>query len=254
MEEIDMSRPGTELFPETSPPQYNSYTDEMVDHVVDDLLTTGAKPTLDDAGQGQLSEQQMNFRALRDEVAKMKEERDFYRGQLDAFSKMPSLQPESAQVNQEDAYSALDWDDSRDVRKAFEAIRKENEQLRYEMKDALTAVQTKAQRQDWNNMVTQHVPQLTSKNPIFAEMIQNASNPYEAAYLLAELNARATNSSSSSASTSPNMNAQRALANAQKPQTLASVGGTGQLSAVDYYASMSDEDFMKIAAKNLANI
>jgi hypothetical protein len=53
---------------------------------------------------------------------------------------------------------------------------------------------------------------------------------------------------------SQNMNGQRALSNANKPQTLASVGGQGQLSAADYYASMSDEDFMKIAGRNLANI
>lgn len=254
MEELDMSRPGTELFPENLPPQYNSYTDEMVDHAVDDPLNTGAKTTLDAAGQGQLSEQQQNFRALREEVAKMKEERDFYRGQVDAYSKMPARQPESVQSTQEDAYSALDWEDSHDVRKAFEAVRQENQQLRNEVKDALTAVQTKAQRQDWNTMVTQHVPQLTSKNPIFAEMIQNASNPYEAAYLLAELNAKASNQAPSYIEQSPGINGQRALANAQKPQSLATVGGTGQLSAADYYASMSDEDFMKIAARNLANI
>jgi hypothetical protein len=68
--------------------------------------------------------------------------------------------------------------------------------------------------------------------------------------LLAELNAKA--------STPPVVqqpqNGQRAIANAQKPQTLASVGGQGQLSAADYYASMSDEDFMKIAGRNLANV
>ena len=251
MEEIDMSRPGTELFPESSPQQYNSYTDAMVGHVVDDPLDSGVTNP-DVAGQEQMSEQQMNFRALRDEVAKMKEERDFYRGQVDAYSKMPSRQSEHTQASQQDVFTALDWDDSRDVRKAFDALRQENQSLREEMRDALTAVQTKAKRQDWNDMVTQHVPQLTSKNPIFAEMIQNASNPYEAAYLLAELNARA--SQQASTQQMPGMNAQRAIVNSQKPHSLASVGGTGQLSAADYYANMSDEDFIKIAARNLANI
>jgi hypothetical protein len=103
-------------------------------------------------------------------------------------------------------------------------------------------------------MVTQHVPQLTSKNPIFAEMIQNSSNPYEAAYLLAELNSKAAQTVPQYSPPMNNGNGQRALANAQKPQTLSSVGGQGQLSSADYYASMSDEDFMKIAGRNLANI
>lgn len=248
MDELDMSRPGTELFPESAPQQHNSYMDTSVG----DPLNTGAINQPDVAGQVQLSEQQQNFRALREEVAKMQSERDYWRGQADAYSKIPTRQPEQAQEAQQDAIAALDWEDSRDVQKAFNAIRQENVRLREEIKDALTAIETKSQRQDWNKMVTQHVPQLTSTNPIFAEMIQKVSNPYEAAYLLAELNSRATTQSQHSEIN--NGHGQRAIANAQKPQTLASVGGQGQLSAADYYASMSDEDFMKIAARNLANI
>lgn len=251
MQELDMSLPGTELFPETAKQQYNSYTDVNVDQVVGDPLDTGVKTTLDDAGQGQLSDKEMNFRALREEAAKMKEEREYWKGQAEAYSRIPQ-RPEPQQATQQDALTALDWDDGRDVRKAFDTLRQENQSLRSEIKDALTAISTKTQRQDWDSMVTQHVPQLTSKNPIFAEMIQKASNPYEAAYLLAELNARAQ----PAAQQPPpqNGNAQRALQNSQKPQTLASIGGGGTLSSADYYANMSDDDFMKIAAKNLANI
>lgn len=256
MNDIDMSRPGSELFPESPVAPniaYNSYTDENVGHAVGDPLNTGAQTTFDVAGQGQLSEQQHNFRALREEVSKMKEEREYWKGQAEAFSRIPARQPESAQATQQDAYAALDWDDSSHVKKAFDAIRSENQTLRSEIKDALTAIETKTTRQDWNKMVTQHVPQLTSTNPIFAEMIQKVSNPYEAAYLLAELNSRATQAPQQQVQQDYS-NGNRALDNARKPQTLASVGGQGQLSAADYYASMSDEDFMKIAGRNLANI
>lgn len=246
-----MSRPGSELFPESDYSQNNSYTDENLGHAVDDPLNTGAKQSFDAADQGELSGQQQNFRALREEISKMKEEREYWKGQAEAYSKYQ--QPQQPEPSKEDAYSALDWDDSRDVQKAFNAVRQENIQLRHEIKDALTAIETKAQRQDWNNMVTQHVPELTNKNPIFAEMIKNASNPYEAAYLLAELNAR----SKQAAPTQPPVdytNGQRALHNASKPMSPSAVGGSGKLSAADYYASMSDEDFMKIASKNLAGI
>ena len=245
MNDLDMSRPGTELFPESN---YNySSPDENLGHAVDDPLNTGAKQAFDDAEQG-MTGQQQNFRALREEISKMKEEREYWKGQADAYSRTKPSQPEPSQ---EDAYSALDWDDSRDVQKAFNAARQENIQLRHEIKDALTAIETKAQRQDWNTMVTQHVPELTNKNPIFAEMIKNASNPYEAAYLLAELNAR----SKQPEPVQPDYtNGQRAMQNAAKPLSAASVGGGGKLSSADYYASMSDEDFMKIASKNMANI
>lgn len=252
MEDIDLSRPGTELFPENDIQQYSNYTDVNDDHVVDDPLETGAYKQ-DVAGQENLSEQQLNFRALREEVAKMKQEKEYWKGQAEAFSKMSSRVDEKVHSSQQDAFSALDWDDSQDVKKAFDVMRQENSKLRQEINDVLIAIDTKSKRQDWNQLVTQHVPQLTSTNPIFAEMIQNASNPYEAAYALAQLNARASQPQAQSFQQS-NINGQRAVQNAQKPQTLASVGGHGQLSAADYYATMSDEDFMKLAARNLANI
>lgn len=251
MDELDMSRPGTELFPDSSQSQYNSYQDVNVGQFVEDPIDMGVKQSFGDADQGQLSDKEMNFRALREEAAKLKEEREYWKGQAEAYSRVPTRQPEP-QASQEDVFSALDWEDARDVRRAFDAIRSENTKLRDEIKDSLRAMETKTQHGDWNNMVTQHVPQLTSKNALFAEMIEKASNPYEAAYLLAELNARASQPAPQSQQV--NMNGQRAITNAQKPQTLASIGGQGQLSAADYYANMSDEDFNKIAARNLANI
>lgn len=252
MSELDMSRPGAELFPEAQvAQQYNSYQDVNVGQVVDDPLNMGVKPILDDASQGQLSDKEMNFRALSDVTAKLKQESEYWRGQAEAYSKAPRA-PEQA-PEPKNPYESLDWDDGRDVRKAFDSLREQNESLRSEIRDTLSAVSAKSQHQDWNNMVTQHVPQLTSKNPIFAEMIQKASNPYEAAYLLAELNAKA--SQPVAEQPPPNHgNAQRAIANAQKPQTLSSLGGNGTLSNADYYASMSDDDFMKVAGRNMANI
>lgn len=244
-----MSRPGSELFSESVPQQYNSYTDVNMDQVVADPLDMGVKPNFDAADQGQLSDKELNFRALREETAKLKQESEYWRGQAEAFSKQPKQSVNEPEVN---PYEKLDWDDGRDVRKAFDSLREQNDSLRTEIRDTLAAVNTKAQHQDWNNMVTQHVPQLTSKNPIFAEMIQNASNPYEAAYLLAELNAKA--STIPTQQPQYNGNAQRAIANAQKPQTLSSMGGHGQLSQADYYANMSDEDFNKIASRNMASI
>lgn len=249
MEEIDMSRPGSELFPETSNAKYNSYSDVIVDQVVDDPLNTGVN-TLGVAGQEQqqMSEKELNFRALREEAAKLQSEREYWKGQAEAYSKMPARQSE---VEQPAAPSSFDWEDSKDVARAYDALRQENDLLRSEMKDAIAAVQTKAQHHDWNDMVTRNVPELTSKNPIFAEMIKNSSNPYEAAYVLSELNSKGTQQQQQPVT---GMNAQRAIQNSQKPQTLASVGGHGTLSSADYYANMSDEDFMKIAGRNLANI
>jgi hypothetical protein len=253
MSELDMSRPGSELFPElTTRTQNNEYQDVNPGQFIGDPLGMGVTQNLDVASQGQSSEKEMNFRALREETAKLQQEREYWKGQAEAYSKIPSREPEAKKED----FSSLDWSEGTDVRKAFESLREENSRLKNEFQDQLAAVKTQAQHSDWNKMVTQHVPELTSKNPIFAEMINRASNPYEAAYLLAELNAKSRAGVEPPQPQSQQMSgyAQRAMQNAQKPQSLNTLGGNGQLSAADYYASMSDEDFHKIASKNMANI
>lgn len=241
MEDLDM-RPGAEQFPET---RQSSSQGVTPDYFADNPLDTGVNSPYDDAGH--MNNKEMNFQALREETAKFKEQSEYWRGQAEAYSKATHT-PEPAKQHKED-YNALDWNDSGDVRKAFESLKTDNERLRYEIQDQMAAVQMKSKHQDWDSMVTQHVPQLTSKNPIFAEMIQKASNPYEAAYLLAELNSRA-----GSAQPEHNGNAQRAMDNARKPMPPTAIGGQGSLGKADYYAGLSDEDFMKIAARNLANV
>lgn len=255
MNDIDMSRPGSELFSESVPVNYNSYMDVNQGQAVGDPLNSGVSNQQVDAGQAeQMSDKEMNFKALRDVVSTLKEEREYWKGQAEAYSR--NLVKE--EPSQADAYAALDWNDGGDVRKAFDSLREQNDNLRMEVKNALKASDTRSKHSDWDNMVTQHVPKLTSENPIFAEMIRNTSNPAEAAYLLASLNARASGAGGQTNMPQPapamNPNAQRAMQNAQKPQSLASVGGNSTLSAADYYATMTDAEFMDFAGRNLANI
>jgi len=242
-----MSRPGSELFPEAASQQYNSYSDVMVDSAVGDPLEMGVTEKAEVATQEPISDKEYNFKALRDEASKLKAEREYWKGQAEALTRTHQ-QP----AQKEETAPALDWDDSDDVRKAWETMRHENEQLRNEMRDFTAAMRTKSERSDWDSMVTKNVPELTSKNPMFAEMIKNSSNPYEAAYLLAELNAKSARQEPETHNKASD--AQRAISNMQKPKTLASAGGSSNLSTADYYATMSDEDFHKIAGKNLANI
>lgn len=251
MQELDMSSSAGELFPEAIENNYNSYTDVNMEQSVADPLNTGVESA--GVADHALSDKEMNFKALREQVSRFKEEREYWKGQAEALTRTVSKPDPEPQAP---VYDALDWDDSKDVRKAFDTLRAENDTLRHEMRDELRAMSTKSKHNDWDSMVTAHVPELTSKNPIFAEMIQKSSNPYEAAYLLAELNARGGQPQGQQQAYQQPMgiNGQRAIANSQKPTSLASIGGGGTLNATDYYANMSDADFHKIAARNLANI
>jgi len=237
-DDIDMSIPSQEFMSEPAQvaEPYNSYQD-VNNSVVENY--SGVNP--DAAG---LSNKEMNFNALRDEAAKFKAEREYWKGQAEAYSKIHQSQPD-----QPEALDSLDLDNSDDMKKAWNSIRQDNQRFREEIKDTLASIQAKSNHNNWDQVVSSHIPQLTNSNPIFAEMIRNSSDPYEAAYQLAALNSKAQNHQVPISD-----NAQRAMNNAAKPQTLASVGGRGQLSAADYYASMSDKDFMAVAAKNLGNI
>lgn len=242
-DDIDMSRSGVELFPEMQ----NSNMGVTNEPVAEAQPYNSGVTQQDVAGQ-QESEKEYNFRAIRDELAKMQSEREYWKGQAEALKTTPPDRFETP-LQKEDPFKNLD----EDVRGAFESMRQENERLKNEFRDQMAALNAKQGRSDWETMVTQHVPQLTSKNPIFAEMIRNASNPYEAAYQLAALSSQAQ-STAASGQPMTNANAQRAISNAQKPQSLASVGGSATLSNADYYASMSDKDFMELAARNLSGI
>ena len=151
MNDLDMSRPGSELFPEAAvTQQYNSYQDVNVGHAVGDPLDMGVKQNFEVAGQGQMSQKEMNFEALRGEVSKMKEEREYWKGQAEAYAKapIPAAQQQDDPISK---WEESDWSDSGNVKQAFETMRQENQRLREEFRDQLAAVQTKSQHSDWQN-------------------------------------------------------------------------------------------------------
>lgn len=241
--DLDLSAPTTELFPELATPSQQHQGVRL-----DSVAENQTQAVRDFADPQPVSSQELNFKALRDEVAKAIQEREYWRGKAETA---PQKQPEPPKHDPLTDIDSDDWAKGKAVKEAVLDLREENRKLRAEMADQLAAMNTRSQFSDWKEMVTKHVPELTSTNPIFAEMIDRSSNPYEAAYLLAKLNAGGQAQPQQPAM---NPNAQRALANSQKPGSPSTVGGQANLSAADYYASMSDDDFMKVAMKNMAGI
>lgn len=247
--DIDLSKSSTELFPESQMGQ-QGVTQEQVAEAHNAMGVTEAEVAIQ---QQQRGSQQYNWEALRAEAAKLKEEREYWKGQAEAFDKTVAsrvVQPEPQREDPYKKFAEMDWTEGDNIRNAFETLKDENARLQRSFADELRAVKTQAAHPDWNQAVTTHVPELTSKNPIFAEMIRNVSNPYEAAYALAQLNSQAKEAQA----TRMSPDAQRAMSNASKPASVNTVGGHAQLSSADYYANMSDKDFMELAARNLASI
>lgn len=101
---------------------------------------------------------------------------------------------------------------------------------------------------DYNDVVTQYLPDVVKKNPSLKTTLQNDPNRYELAYFLAK---NSDDYRSATHEVKKSKEAQRIVENAQKAGSLSSVGSTAPQSQVSGIRNMSDSDFMKMANKNL---
>lgn len=101
---------------------------------------------------------------------------------------------------------------------------------------------------DYNEVVSKYLPEVINKNPALKSTLQNDPNKYELAYFLAK------NSDSyrdANKRTKKSAEAQRMVENSKRAGNLSSVGSTAPKSQVSAYKHMSDDEFMKMANKNL---
>ena len=101
---------------------------------------------------------------------------------------------------------------------------------------------------DYNDMVAKYLPDVIEKNPALKTTLQTDPNRYELAYFLAK------NSDSYREETKEvkkSTEAQRIVENSKKAGSLSAVGSTAPQSQVSNIKNMSDDDFMKMANRNL---
>lgn len=101
---------------------------------------------------------------------------------------------------------------------------------------------------DYDTVVSKYLPDVIAKNPALKSTLQNDANRYELAYFLAK------NSDSyreANKEVKKSAEAQRIVENGQKAGSLSSVGSTVPQSPMSSIKHMSDEEFMKMANRNL---
>jgi hypothetical protein len=101
---------------------------------------------------------------------------------------------------------------------------------------------------DYADVVRNYLPQALKEDPELRDEIQSSQNPFKLAYKLAK-RSEAYQKAQRERSSSPE--AAKAIANAQRPGNLSSVGSVSPVSQVAAWKSMSDADFMKQVQKNL---
>lgn len=233
----------------------NSYHQGTEDYPVQtELLDKPVKVESEEkAEKPESNPQAENFRALREEVDRIKAEReaekrehqlqlDMLRANLDQQRYQKQPEPQAKKM-----FEGMKDDDVPNVAE----LRKEWAQKESDYQSRLEELQVQQMHPDYAEVIEKYALPLVKQKPHLAEGLQGASNKALFAY---ELGKMAQQMNAPKIETIRSENAQRMVENSKKPGTLSQAGGQAALSKADYFASMSDQEFMKFATKNLEGI
>jgi len=212
--------------------------------------------------QHELSDKELNFRALRDSVAELKAEREAERARYER--ELEELRAQMHQAHKQEQKNALDDQSDDDlltvgkyrqtVREMQEQHQRELQQLRVEQEE----MKARVQYSDYDEVMEKYSIPLLKTNRDFARAFQASENKANFAYelgLMAMAKQNASQPAPEPVAPEPSRNAQRMVENARKPGTLSNArGGQASLSKADYWATCSEADFQKELAKNLAEV
>ena len=182
-----------------------------------------------DALQAERSERQR----LQDEVRMMK----------DHMSLLQAQQQQQMRPQQKDELDSLSDDDVLTVGEAKKFMSKLDSQYKMNINE----LKMTQKYPDYQNIVTQYLPDVLKQNPSLRESLVN-SQDYELAYYLAK---NSDSYKKNHKQVKQNADAERIVQNAQRAGSLSSVGQTSPMSEAKRYKDMSDADFKKQAQKNL---
>lgn len=232
---------------------FNSYLQTQSDYPVHPELME--KPQ--EVAAPQPTEQDRNWAALRSEVDRIKADRDSER--KDHQLQLEMLRANLAQTQQ-----------SREQPRPREMFAEQDPsyipnvaELRQEMATREAAYQARLEElefqthhPDYAEVLQKYVAPLVKEKPHLAQGILSSSQrsafAYELGKMAQQLQERQT--VAEPAAPAVNQNAARMVENSRRPGSLSQTGGQSALSKADYYASMSDTEFMKFASRHLESI
>lgn len=208
-------------------------------------------PTVE-AEQPVANDKDYNFKALREELAQMKEDRDRLRDDFESLRhQQVQRQPEPPRKRAIDEIS----NDDLVTGAQFKQIMAERE-AEYNL--MMGELQVKAQNPDYDEVTAKYGVPLIEKEPDLAQGFLASNNKASYLYKLGKMAMMAEQRQQPEPVAEyrpPTQTAQRIVDNSKKPGTLSNaVGGSGTLSQADYIATMSDKDFYAMIQKNLEQI
>lgn len=199
--------------------------------------------------------QERNFRALQESVEQLKAKQEAERQEYQLQLRM--LQANSVQQDQPKQRRMFEGMEDGDIPNVGEVRRAWNER-EAEYNGRIEELQVANQFPDYAEVLNKYGKQLAQTDPLYVQGIRGADNKSLFAYQYAKREQRFQEleaaSKAPAAPSQASVNAQRIVENSRKPGTLSSSGGQGTLSKADYFETMSDAEFMKMASKNLEAI
>lgn len=212
--------------------------------------------------QEQVSDKEMNFRAMREEIAKMKAEKEALEQNFDSWKKDLALnnsqrQPEAPRKS---AIEEMPDDDLVTGAQLKKMLAEKDNEYRKVLQDQEIFNQEqkmKSQYSDYDEVATKYGVPLLKQEPDLAQAFVASQNKAAFLYKLGKMQQL-----SESPPPAPSQlqkqevnKAQRMVSNARKPGTLSNVvSGQQAISTADYFSSMSDKDFADLVTKNLEQV
>jgi hypothetical protein len=227
-------------------------TDNMVDTASEDGSADASNPIEIP------SDKEMNFRALREELASIKTEKERLAQEIEGIKRAQvQRQPESPRKRAIDEIS----NDDLVTGAQFKQIMQERE-AEYQL--MMGELQAKAKYSDYDEVTAKYGVPLIEQEPDLAQGFLAAPNKANYLYKIGRMAKQEADYQrmlqeqqrpQEVEPPQPSVKAQRMIENAKKPGTLSNaVGGSSQMSQADYIASMTDAEFYAYVQKNLAEV
>jgi hypothetical protein len=237
--------------------EQNSYQKETQDegYLTPSLEQESATPQAKAESVPLEDPQVRNFKALQESVEQLKAEREAEKREHQLQLEMLRANAtKPAQDKPKKIFEELQDTDIPNVgefRKAWE----ERERL---YNEKIEELQIASKYPDYADVLNKYGKHLADTDPAFLQGIRGAENKALFAYQYAKKEQRLQDLEAQLKSpqipSQKSVDTQRMVENARKPGTLAQTGGQSVLSKADYYANMSDTEFLKMAAKHMDQI
>lgn len=201
----------------------------------------------------QPTRQELNFQSLREEVDRLKAERERekqeHQLQLDIFRANLAQQNAPKPQPEKKMFEGMQDDDIPNVSE----LRREWNQREVMYQQKLEELQVAQQYPDYAEVISNYALPLVKQKPHLAQGLNGAENKALFAYELGKMAQKMQMQQPvpGAPTPQPNANAQRMVENSRKPASLAQAGGQNVLGQADYYASMSDAEFVKFASRHM---